>query len=81
MINNDGQGFTFTTKRLTAIIITQLFCYIIGKGVQYGYLCTGEAFIFLHIPDDPATVYFSVYLPSLDIMDNNETRLHRITAA
>ena len=79
VINKDGQGFTFTARRLLAAIITQLF-YMIGKSVQYGYLCTGEAFVFLHIPDNPDTVYFSVCLPSLDVVDDDETRLHRTAA-
>ncbi|GAB1318647.1 hypothetical protein MFIFM68171_08857 [Madurella fahalii] len=43
---------------------------MIGKGIQYGYVCTGEAFVFLHIPDDPSTVYFSVCIPNLDVVDD-----------
>jgi hypothetical protein len=31
-------------------------------------------FVFLHIPDDPATVYFSVCVPNLDVLDDDETR-------
>ena len=81
VINKDGQGFTFNAKRLTAAVVTQLFSYMIGKSVQYGYVCTGEAFVFLYIPDHPATVYFSVCLPNLDVMDDDETRLHRTAAA
>ncbi|KAH7012653.1 uncharacterized protein B0I36DRAFT_369779 [Microdochium trichocladiopsis] len=81
VINNDGQGFAFTARALTAAVVTQLFSYMIGKGIQYGYVCTGEAFVFLHIPDDPATVYFSVCVPNLDVMDDDETRLHRTAAA
>jgi len=54
---------------------------MIGKGIQYGYVCTAEAFVFLYIPDDPATVYFSVCVPNLDVMDDDDTRLHRTAAA
>ena len=81
VINKDGQGFTFTARALAAAVVTQLFSYMIGKGIQYGYVCTGQAFVFLHIPDDPSTVYFSVCVPNLDVIDDDETRLHRTAVA
>ncbi|KAI9833703.1 MAG: hypothetical protein M1826_006794 [Phylliscum demangeonii] len=31
---------------------------MIRAGLEYGYVCTGEAFIFLHVPDNPRTVYY-----------------------
>ncbi|KAH8653613.1 hypothetical protein BX600DRAFT_440680 [Xylariales sp. PMI_506] len=77
IINQDGEGFEFTSKSLAAAVITQLFSYMIGKGIQYSYVNTGEAFVFLHIPDDPTKVYYSVCVPNLDVMDDEETRLHR----
>jgi len=37
-----------------AAVITQLYSYMINGGLPYGYVCTGEAFMFPHIPrDDP----------------------------
>ena len=65
---------------LTAAVIAHLFSYMIGRKVQYGYLCTGEAFVFLYIPDDPIVVYLSLCVPKLDVMDN-ENRLHRTAVA
>ncbi|KAI2606634.1 hypothetical protein GGR54DRAFT_620569 [Hypoxylon sp. NC1633] len=51
---------------------------MIAKGIRYGYVCTGETFIFLHIPgDDPSVVYYSVSVPNLDVLDDDENRLHR----
>ncbi|KAK8872288.1 serine/threonine protein kinase [Apiospora arundinis] len=81
IINKDGRGFEFASKSLAAAVITQLFSYMIDKGIQYGYVCTGEAFVFLHIPDDPSIVYYSVCLPCLDVMDGDENRLHRTAVA
>ncbi|WQF90591.1 hypothetical protein CDEST_15605 [Colletotrichum destructivum] len=52
---------------------------MIGKGIQFGYVCTGEAFIFLHIPDDPTTVRYHVCVPNMDVLDDDENRL-RLTA-
>ncbi|PKS11157.1 hypothetical protein jhhlp_002918 [Lomentospora prolificans] len=81
VINKDGQDFAFSSKALSAAVITQLFSYMIGKGIRYGYVCTGPAFIFLYIPDDPSIVYFSVCVPSLDVKDDDETWLHRTAVA
>ncbi|KAJ4179572.1 hypothetical protein NW767_014584 [Fusarium falciforme] len=81
VINQEGEGYAFAARRLTTAVVTQLFSYMIGKGIQYGYVCTGEAYIFLHIPDDPSCVYYSVSVPSLDVQDDDETRLHRTAVA
>ncbi|KAI0525812.1 hypothetical protein F5B22DRAFT_587847 [Xylaria bambusicola] len=81
VINQDGKGFAFASRRLTAAVITQLFSYMVDKDIQYGYVCTGETFIFLHIPDDPSIVYYSVCVPNLDVMEDDENRLHRTAVA
>ena len=44
-------------------------------------VCTGEAFVFLHIPDDSTTVYYYVCVPKLDVRDDDENRLHRTAVA
>jgi len=54
---------------------------MIGKGFQYGYVCTGQVFIFLHIPDDPAIVYYHVCVPNLDVISDDENRLCRTAVA
>ncbi|KID62983.1 serine/threonine protein kinase, partial [Metarhizium brunneum ARSEF 3297] len=79
VINKDSQGFVLTARRLAAAVVTQLFSYMIGKGIQFGYICTGQALVLLHIPNDPSTVYFSVCVPNQDVMDDDETSL-RCTA-
>ncbi|KAI0550155.1 hypothetical protein F4679DRAFT_544171 [Xylaria curta] len=81
LIHKAGEGYEFASRRLAAAVITQLFSYMIGKGVQYGYVCTGEVFIFLYIPQDPATVYYHVSIPSLDVSEEDENRLHRTAVA
>ncbi|POS76537.1 hypothetical protein DHEL01_v205080 [Diaporthe helianthi] len=73
VINKDGEGFAFASRSLVAAVVTQLFSYMIGKGIRYGYVCTGEAFIFLHIPDDPTIVYYSVRVPNLDVLDGENS--------
>ncbi|KAK8115619.1 hypothetical protein PG984_012121 [Apiospora sp. TS-2023a] len=74
-------GLGLPRGALAAAVVTQLFSYMIGKGVQYGYVCTGEVFVFLFIPQDPTTVYYHVAVPNLDVVDDDGTRLHRTAVA
>ncbi|KAF6784459.1 hypothetical protein CSOJ01_15749 [Colletotrichum sojae] len=60
VINKSEEGFAFVSKALAVAVVTQLFSYMIGKGIRYGYVCIGEAFVFLYIPDDPTSVYYYV---------------------
>ncbi|KAJ9641102.1 hypothetical protein H2199_005770 [Coniosporium tulheliwenetii] len=54
-------------RRLLAAIITQTFSYMFQAGLEYGCICTGEAFIFLRVPDDPRTVYYFLSVPKGDV--------------
>ncbi|KAK8118301.1 uncharacterized protein PG998_002927 [Apiospora kogelbergensis] len=81
VIHQTGEGFEFAARSLAAAVVTQLFSYMIGKGVQYGYVCTGEVFVFLFIPQDPTTVYYYVSVPNLDVVDEDASRLHRTAVA
>ncbi|KAH8729292.1 hypothetical protein BGZ61DRAFT_446118 [Ilyonectria robusta] len=81
VIHNDGQGFQSTARRLASAVVSQLFFYMVEKGVQYGYVCTGEAFVFLHIPDDPSCVRYSVCVPNRDVKVGGENQLHRSAVA
>ncbi|KAK3695832.1 hypothetical protein B0T22DRAFT_497680 [Podospora appendiculata] len=66
---------------LAAAVVTQLFSDMIGKNIQYGYICTGQVFIFLHIPDDPTVVMYHVCVPNEDVPDDGEDRLGRTAVA
>ncbi|KAL5884475.1 hypothetical protein ACKVWC_003441 [Pyricularia oryzae] len=81
VIGQHCEGFVLASKALAAAVVTQLFSYMIGKGIQYGYVCTGQTFVFLHIPDDPATVLYHVCVPNLDVLDDDDNRLHRTAVA
>ncbi|KAL4958856.1 uncharacterized protein BDV14DRAFT_23722 [Aspergillus stella-maris] len=55
-------------RRVVAAVITQTFSYMIHAGLEYGYVCTGEAFIFLRVlHDDPSTVYYYLSVPGEDV--------------
>ena len=55
------------SRRLVAAVITQAFSYMVQAGLNYGYVCTGEAFIFLRVPIDPTTVYYYLSVPKGDV--------------
>ncbi|KAL2374386.1 hypothetical protein RJ035_003249 [Blastomyces gilchristii] len=72
-------------RRVVAAVITQAFFYMITGGLEYGYVCTGEAFIFLRVLDsDPSTVYYYLSIPKEDVGEttgwtgdlNCDNRLH-----
>ena len=50
---------------------------MIDSGVQHGYIYTGEAFVFLHIPEDPTLVQYYLCVPNQDVQANDQCRLHR----
>ncbi|KAJ4353168.1 hypothetical protein N0V95_003597 [Ascochyta clinopodiicola] len=68
-------------KWLLAAVVTQCFSYMVYRGIQYGYIFTGDAIVFLHIPDDPTTIYYYVSVPTVDVQDDDESRLHRTAVA
>ncbi|PSN73790.1 hypothetical protein BS50DRAFT_607293 [Corynespora cassiicola Philippines] len=71
-------------RRLMAAVITQAFSYMIKIGSEYGCVCTGEAFVFLRVPDDPRTVHYFLSVPKGDVGattgwvpdSDNANRLH-----
>ncbi|OAX82184.1 hypothetical protein ACJ72_03469 [Emergomyces africanus] len=51
-----------------AACISQTFAYMIQAGLEYGYVCTGEMFIFLCVKhNDPTTVYCYLSAPNDDV--------------
>lgn len=81
IIGQEGGNPRFAAKQLTTTIITELFSYMLGKGVRYGYIVTGEAYIFLRIGDDPSCVSYSLCVPNLDVQAHDDMRLHRTSVA
>ncbi|KAF3484070.1 uncharacterized protein GIQ15_03394 [Arthroderma uncinatum] len=54
-------------RQLTGAAITQTFDYMIKEGLEYGYLTTGDAFVFLRIKEeDPTTLYWHLTNPEQD---------------
>ncbi|EKG09444.1 hypothetical protein MPH_13515 [Macrophomina phaseolina MS6] len=81
VINKEGNSVEFFSKWLLAAVVTQCFSYMIDKGVQYGYLFTGDAIVFLHIPNDPVTVHYYVSIPGVDAQKDDEYGVQRTAVA
>ncbi|PYH88799.1 hypothetical protein BO71DRAFT_403570 [Aspergillus ellipticus CBS 707.79] len=77
VIDQEGDTFEYHATRLVSAVVTQIFSYMIDSGVQDGYICTGEAFVFLHIPEDPTVVQYYLCVPNQDVQANDQCRLHR----
>lgn len=61
----------YNADKVAMAVATQTFHYMIQNGVEYSYIATGEAFIFLRIEaDDPKTLYYHVTVPSEEINDD-----------
>jgi hypothetical protein len=56
-------------QRLVAAAVTQAFSYMVMAGLEFGYVCTGQAFIFLQVPEDPTTVRYFLSTPQADVGD------------
>ena len=65
--------------------MTQTFSYMVRSGTQYGYITTGEAFVFLHskLEDNVKIAYYHLAEPNRDVNAQNgdftstEDYLHR----
>ena len=82
--------FSYRADRLVAAAVTQTFSYMMEHGLEYGYLCTGEAFVFFHVREDhPETVYYHLCIPNEDVGEetgwrpdsSDDNRLHLTAVA
>lgn len=68
--------FQYQASRIVASIATQAFSYMIQGNVQYGYITTGQAFVFLHVPQhDPGTLYYHLAEPEADVEAQGQSDL------
>lgn len=80
LINHKDKDFKYHSKRQVLAVITHLFSSMIKTGVQYGYVRTGEALIFLYISDDPSQVEYHV-CNSRDLNLKGPASLHKTAIA
>ncbi|MCJ1402238.1 hypothetical protein MMC11_005458 [Xylographa trunciseda] len=71
----------YNADKLIAAIATQTFHYMIENGLEYSYITTGEAFVFLRVLlEDPRTLYYHVTVPVDEINDGDLAALEFQTA-
>ena len=63
----EDESLAIRCRRLVAAVITQGYSYMIRAGVEYGAIYTGEATIFLRVPDDPSNVYYALSVSKGDV--------------
>ncbi|KAL2360010.1 hypothetical protein RJZ56_007131 [Blastomyces dermatitidis] len=81
VINQESEDVIFCCRRLVTAVITQLFSYMVQKRVRYGYVCTGEAFIFVYISDDPSSVQCALCIPGRDVKGTDDDDLQGTAVA
>ncbi|KAI1302514.1 hypothetical protein F5Y03DRAFT_407847 [Xylaria venustula] len=61
--------FQYHADRLAVAAATQTFHYMIEGGLEYGFLTTGEALVFLRIDwADPTTLYYHLAEPGQEVL-------------
>lgn len=62
--NDKTINFIEKSEDVVAIVIAQTYTYMIESGIQYAYLTTGEAFVFLYTQEqDRETLYYHMVIP------------------
>ena len=83
--NDPDAHFQYQADRWVAAAVTQTFSYMIVNGLEYGYLATGEAYVFLRVKaNNPETVYYRLCIPKAEVGEEtgwrpdseDENRLH-----
>ena len=62
--NDKTTNYIENSETAVAIMIAQVYTYMIDSGIQYAYLTTGEAFVFLYTQEqDRTTMYYHLAMP------------------
>ncbi|RYP19439.1 hypothetical protein DL765_003340 [Monosporascus sp. GIB2] len=64
VIHKDGNGFVFASRTFATTVVTQLFSYMISKGIQYGYVF---AFILQAVGTEPPPASWHDTAAGLDV--------------
>ncbi|PGH01397.1 hypothetical protein AJ79_07938 [Helicocarpus griseus UAMH5409] len=67
---SDAEKIIRVCCQCVGALVTQAFAYMINWGLRYGYVSTGEAYIFLYIKrKQPGTCYYFLSTPATDVGD------------
>lgn len=62
------EALAIRCRRLVAAAITQGYSYIVRARVEYGCIYTSKTTIFLRVPDNLSTVYYTLLVPKGDVV-------------
>ncbi|KAI1499333.1 hypothetical protein F5X99DRAFT_430823 [Biscogniauxia marginata] len=69
--------FRYYADWLVAAVVTQTFHYMIQGGLEYGFMTTGEAIVFLKIDwADPTTIYYHLAEPKEEVLAHGDNRYY-----
>lgn len=63
----NDENYKARCRRKVAAAVTHVVSYMVRSGLEFGYITTGEAWIFLRVPDDPKTVFYYLSVPEVDV--------------
>jgi len=71
--SDPGEKLNYNADRLVGSAMTQTYSHMLENGLEYSYLTTGEAFVFLQIrKDDPSTLYYHLAEPNREANAQDE---------
>lgn len=73
--------FDGMSRVLVAAVISHLFDHMLVVGTRFGYITTGEAYVFVEICDDARFLKYCVCVPRRDVESDPATGLHRTAVA
>ncbi|KAL9062711.1 MAG: hypothetical protein Q9161_009755 [Pseudevernia consocians] len=78
--NDEVEKFRQQAEYAVAAVITQLYSYMLKAGIEYGYLSTGEIYLFLQIRRaEPQSLYYHFAEPNVDVNRNETLRYSAIS--
>ena len=70
---NPEEKFVYNSEWLVTAALTQTYGYMIENGLEYSYLVTAEAFVFLWIKEnEPHTLYYHLAEPNIEAEAQDE---------
>ncbi|KAL8938174.1 MAG: hypothetical protein Q9211_003333 [Gyalolechia sp. 1 TL-2023] len=81
--SNDEAGlFKYHAERITAVVLTQTYEYMIQTGCEYSCVSTGETIVFLWVPaNSPSELHYHLAEPGPEVGEGEDLQHNRTTVA
>ena len=65
---DEAEKFREQSEQSVAAVVTQLYSYMLKAGIEFGYISTGEIYLFLQIRrTEPESVYYHLAEPNVNV--------------